>query len=121
MNNTHELDIRRPPSLLPRQSSRGTLISEDSVYQEPLDRQPFNPSNSSRTTKIFNSAHQTRNLILKGFLRWIGTLILTALIALTLRIHEAKRNFPADQKTVFNTIITAWIVGFGLNLFVSQR
>ncbi|KAI9716441.1 MAG: hypothetical protein M1812_005336 [Candelaria pacifica] len=126
MNISHELDVRQSPSLLRRPSSRGTLVSEDSAYQgpslndtqeEPLDRQSLYPSNNSKTTKTFNSAHQSRNLLLKGGLRWVGTLVLTALIALTLRIYEAKNNFPAHEKTVFNTIITAWIVGWGLNLF----
>ena len=72
-----------------------------------------------RTTKIFDSARQTRTILFKETLRWIGTLIFTALIAVTLRIYEGKRSFPSDQKIGFNVIITALILGCGLNLFVT--
>ncbi len=102
-------------------ASRENALNAD---QGPLGRnqlgEPQQPQIAPRTTKRFDSARQTRALLLKGTLRWIGTVVVTALTVITLRFYEGKRNFPSDQKAVFNTIITALILGCGLNLFVSH-
>lgn len=71
------------------------------------------------TTQNLDKAHQIRRLLSKRTFRWIVTVGFIAAIVATLKIYERKRNFSSGQKTVFNTIITALILGLGLNLFVS--
>lgn len=105
-----------------RLSSDAGAESTREADQDPAgdQGQPLQPQSATRTTTTFDSARQTRTILFKETLRWIGTVILAALIVITLRIYEGKRNFPSDQKTVFNTIVTALILGCGLNLFVSH-
>lgn len=109
-----------PYKRLPSNASREKAPEE--AEQGPVSVGAQGESLLSRTapttTNALDSARQTRTLLLKATLRWIGTVIFTALIAVTLRIYERKRNFQSDQKTVFNTIITALILGWGLNIFV---
>lgn len=69
--------------------------------------------------QIFDHQQQKLVLLLKQALRWLGTVIFIGFIIATLKIYEAKGNFPADQKVTFNTILTALSLGLGLNIFVS--
>ena len=71
--------------------------------------------------QLFNSSQQTRKLFLSQSIRWIGTLIFVACMLATLKVYQDKDNFSHDQKYTFNTIVTAFSLGLGLNFFVGQR
>lgn len=81
---------------------------------------PRDPQTPLKTSGTFDGACQTRRLLFKRTLRWIGTVIFAALIIVTLKIYEGKGNFSSNQKTVFNTTTVALILGLGLNVFVSR-
>ena len=106
-------------NLISSGSGRLSSNASEQLLQDPSGG-PYGPQTPLKTTEILDIAGQTRRLLFKRTLRWIATVIFTALILATLKIYQAKHNFPSDQKTVFNTIIVALILGLGLNLFVSR-
>ena len=69
--------------------------------------------------QVFNSNEQTRRLFFRQFVRWLGTVGFVALILVTLKIFESKKNFSHKSKYILNTIFTALSLGLGLNFFVS--
>jgi hypothetical protein len=58
------------------------------------------------TTTMKNQSKIFFNLLA----RWIGTVIFTALIIATVVSYRAKDDFPSDQKTAFNAIMTVLIL-----------
>ena len=70
---------------------------------------------------VFNSDRQTRTLFLRQSARWLVTVIFVSFVAITFKIYEKKGNVPPTQKSTFNAIITALILGLGLNFFVSHN
>ncbi len=104
---------------IPRLGTNQLQQSPSGGQYAPLH--PRDPQTPLKTSETFDGAGQTRRLLFKRTLRWIGTVIFTALIIATLNIYEGKGNFSSDQKTVFNTIVVALILGLGLNLFVSRN
>ncbi|KAL8650399.1 MAG: hypothetical protein Q9210_003853 [Variospora velana] len=98
-------------------SDRGPPPGDEEI---PLSRaEPKELQKPPDTPATLRHVQQSHNLWLKFTLRWIVSLIFAALIVATLKIYERKRNFSPNQKTTFNTVITALILGLSLNLFVS--
>ena len=72
-------------------------------------------------TKILNHNSQFYVVLTKLFLRWLGTVAFTAFFLGTLHEYARKDYFPPNLKGSFNSIITALILGLGLNLSVSRK
>lgn len=64
-----------------------------------------------------DSKQQTRNLLRKQFIRWLGTAFFAAFIAVTFKLYASKGVITSNQKSTFNAIITALSLGLGLNFF----
>ena len=102
--------------------------SEDAVEEHAgiqLENSPFSKQAAAAQAippelQLFNSNQQTRKLFLSQSVRWIGTLIFVAFMLATLKVYEDKKNFSHGQKYAFNTIVTAFSLGLGLNFFVGQ-
>lgn len=67
--------------------------------------------------RIHNSKEQTRYLLRKQFFRWLGTAFLAGFITITFKLYAIKGVITPTQKKTFNAIITALILGLGLNFF----
>ncbi|KAL8788587.1 MAG: hypothetical protein Q9195_007231 [Heterodermia aff. obscurata] len=67
--------------------------------------------------RIYDSKQQTRDLLRKQSLRWLGTAFFAALIAITFNLYAVKGVLKPTQKTTFNAIITALSLGLDLNFF----
>lgn len=89
------------------------LLRDDALEAKSSQRQ-------SDTTAIFQSSQQTRTLLLKGSVRWLGTAIFIVFVLVTLKIYESKGNITSTQEVNSNAISTALALGLGLNFFVSD-
>ena len=67
--------------------------------------------------QYYDSKEQTRKLLRKQFIRWLGTAFFAAFIAVTFKIYASKGVITSNQKSTFNAIITALSLGLGLNFF----
>ena len=124
----HEMPMKAPYL---RAASDQSVERYSDAVQEPLfpqggfqpqHRVPHSHFQSLHlgNTKVFNHNHPFFLLVTKPFLRWLGTAVFIASILATLVTFERKGNFSSSNKTLFNFIITALILGLGLNLFVSN-
>lgn len=115
-----EFRFRPPYERLPSNASFShrdpSPAGEEIRLNTPESQQLRKPANTQAT---LHHKQQSHGLWLRFTLRWIITLIFAALIIATLKVYEGMRNFSANQKTTFNTLITAFSLGLGLNLFVS--
>ena len=68
--------------------------------------------------KALDHSRQIWSLLLPQTARWLGTVVISILLVLVLRIYSTKGNFTSNDKNVFNVIITALSVGLGINFFV---
>lgn len=68
--------------------------------------------------KALDHRKQIRSLLLPQTVRWLGTVVFSALFMIVLRIYESKRNFTRNDKNAFNVIVTGLSVGLGINFFV---
>ena len=91
------------------------------LENSPFSKQAAAPQAIPPELQHFNSNKQTRKLFLSQSIRWIGTLIFVAFMLATLKVYQDKDNFSHDQKYAFNTIVTAFSLGLGLNFFVGQH
>lgn len=93
----------------------GVRISNDSVIgslsQPPTE---FDTDNEAS----FSSRDQTRRLLRKQFLRWLGTAFFVTMIFVTFKIYQSKGIITPTQKATYNAIITGLSLGLGLNFFV---
>ena len=71
------------------------------------------------TSEHSQHTQQGQKLWLRFAVRWTISLAFALLIVATLKIYEQKGNFSSKHKTTFNAIITALILGLGLNIFVN--
>ena len=69
----------------------------------------------------YDSSLQTRSLLLKGSIRWLGTAIFVTFVLATLKIYQDEGNISSAQKVTFNSIATALSLGLGLNFFVCRN
>lgn len=68
--------------------------------------------------KVLDHPRQIWSLLLPQTARWLGTVVLSILLVLVLRIYSSKGNFTSNDKDVFNVIVTGLSVGLGINFFV---
>ena len=84
------MGLRKLSPRLPykRQSSNASRESAPEADQPPLRPlgEPLYSQTAPRTSEAFDRARQTRSLLVKEILRWIGTVIFTALIVVILRV-----------------------------------
>ena len=68
----------------------------------------------------FERRKQMRSLLLPQSLRWLGTVVIAALLMLTMKAFEDKGNFSHRNKLLYNVLFTGFSVGLGINFFVSN-
>lgn len=67
--------------------------------------------------QFYDSRQQTRQLLRKHFIRWLGTALFAALIAVAFKVYTSKGVITSAQKTIFNAVVTALSLGLGINFF----
>ncbi len=92
----------------PSGSNLNPSREEPAVYETPLIVKQ----------KTLDYQKQTWSLLLPQTIRWLGTVVISALIVSVLRIYKSKGNFTPNDKNAFNVIITGLSVGLGINFFV---
>ena len=105
-----------------RQSSQTPLISNRDAEVHPTGDHMGAHTNQDPSTiepRRFDRRRQIRSLLRPQSLRWLGTIILSALLMMTMKIYQDKGNFAHQDKLLYNVIITGLSVGLGLNFFVS--
>ena len=103
-------------SLQSRADSPSGLSYSHAVGETPLQEEP--PAPPSCQSKRLNHREQTWSLLLPQTVRWLGTVILSALLISVIWIYEKKGNFTHKDKNLFNIIVTGLSVGLGINFFV---
>ena len=99
-----------------------------SITDRDTDNDDLLPNHDCRTSgrtssvniksQIFNRRLQTRSLFLRQSLRWLGTIILSVSIIVTMKAYQMKGNFKNRDKSTYNVIFTGLSVGLGINFFV---
>ena len=110
----YQMSIKSPWAAYSRISSELSVENTPDAIQEPLAPR----GDSQLHHRVPHSPFYI--ILLKPFLRWLGTLAFTASIYGTLHNYERKGSFSPSHKMPFNVITTALILGLGLNLFVSR-
>lgn len=109
----------------------GADLADQEPWSNPtsLDVRPKSDGGDIKQTKYtptsfetghdqyYDSKKQTRKLLRKQFVRWLGTAFFAAFIAVTFKIYASKGVINSNQKSTFNAIITALSLGLGLNFF----
>ena len=103
-------------SLQSRATSPSGLSYSHAAEETPFQKVP--PASSSFQSKELDHRKQTRSLLLPQTIRWLGTMTLSALLILVIRIYENKGNVTRKDKNSFNIIVTGLSVGLGINFFV---
>lgn len=88
---------------------------------QPLNGQDISdnhPPRQGRNASSRGESSQTRTALIWQALGWLVTAIFCAFILITIQLFEEKGVVTKAQKHTFNTIITALILGLGLNFFV---
>lgn len=114
-----ELRSRPPHEHL---SSNASYSDRESPRKEENPKTKDVPPELQEPPRTLQTLYQTQQspiVRLRFASRWLISLTFAALILATLKIYEQKRNFSSNEKTTFSTVITALILGLGLNIFVS--
>ncbi|KAL8672247.1 MAG: hypothetical protein Q9168_003270 [Polycauliona sp. 1 TL-2023] len=69
------------------------------------------------TAKNLDHQEKTYFLLLPQAIRWLTTVVFTALLVLVLWVYNRKGNFTRGDKTAFNVFVTGLSVGLGINFF----
>ena len=106
-----------------RQTSRtplmGTHDTEDGHFARDHPDANADQGSSAIEPSTFDRRKQIVSLLWPQSLRWLGTVLLSALLMMTIKIYQDKGNFAHQDKLLYNVIITGLSVGLGLNFFVS--
>lgn len=118
-----EEEGKRGESSKPTTNNNHTKIPLFSALS-PLAKSPspypvIDSALQDRLSKEFRSRTQLKQLLLTGFLLWLRTAILLALLGITLWAFVRKPVMSDTEKKLFNAIMTGVSIALGLNISVA--